>query len=125
VTIAASLFNTLGGHAGLSTLVGARVYPDIAPMGVASPYVVWSEVGNAPQNNLSGAAPDTHNYRVQVVALAATALQARNVAAQIRLAMAAATEFKSIEVDYASTDFEEGSKVFGVRVDFSIWYHDS
>ena len=122
MTVAASIFNTLGGHAGLSGLVGVRIYPDVAPIGVATPYVVWSEVGNSPMNNMAGGTPDMNNYRVQVVSLAATALQARNVADQVRAAMAAATEFKSLEVDFASTDFEDGSKVYGVRVDFSIWY---
>ena len=122
MTIAASIFNTLGGHAGLAALVGVRIYPDVAPIGVAAPYVVWSEVGNSPMNNIGGGTPDMNNYRLQVVCLAATALQARNVADQVRVAMAAATEFKSLEVDFASTDFEDGSKVFGVRVDFSIWY---
>ena len=122
MTIAASIFNTLGGHAGLSALVGVRIYPDVAPIGVATPYVIWSEVGNAPMNNLSGGVPDVNNYRVQVVCLAATALQARNAADQVRAAMAAATEFKSQEVDYASADFEDGSKVYGVRADFSVWY---
>ena len=122
MTIAASIYNTLGGYSALASLVGTRIYPDVAPIGVATPYVVWSEVGNAPMNNLSGDAPNVNNYRVQVVSLAATALQARNVAEQVRAAMATATEFKSQEVDYASADFEDGSKVYGVRADFSVWY---
>jgi hypothetical protein len=103
-------------------MVGARVYPDIAPMGVAAPYVVWSEIGNTPMNNLSGGVPDVNNYRVQVVCFALTALRAREVAEQVRTAMVTSTGFKALEIDYGSADFEEGSKVFGVRMDFSIWY---
>ena len=125
MSFAAALFNALGGHAGLGALVGARIYPDVAPMGVATPYVVWSEVGNAPTNNLSGGVPDVNNYRVQLAVLGGSALQARNVAEQARAAMATAAGFKSIEVDYGSLDFDDGSKVFGVRVDFSVWYRNT
>ena len=122
MSFAQSVYEALGGYGALGALVGARIYPDIAPMGVATPYVVWSEVGNTPMNNLSGVVPDVNNYQLQVVCLALTALQARDVADKVRAAMATASGFKSLEVSYGSADFEEGSKVFGVRVDFSIWY---
>lgn len=121
MTMQASLYASLGGFAALGALVGTRIYPDIAPMGVATPYVVWSEVGATPVNGLGGHQGLTQ-YRVQIVTLAGSALQARSVGEQVRAAMAAATDFKSIELDFASADFEEGSKAFGVRSDFSIWY---
>lgn len=123
MTVASAIYDTLAGYAALGVLVGTRVYPDVAPIDVAKPYVVWSEVGNTPMNSIAGGTVDTHNYRIQVVALGLTALSARNVMEQVRAAMAAASLFKALELDYASTDFEDGSKVFGVRADFSIWYH--
>ena len=125
MSFAATLYNALGGHGGLSALVGARIYPDVAPMAVAVPYIVWSEVGNTPMNNMDGGVPDVNNYRVQLAVLAGSALQARNVAEQVRTAMATASGFKSLEVDYGSLDFDDGSKVFGVRVDFSVWYRNA
>jgi len=122
MTFAQTLYTSLGSHSGLGALVGARIYPDVAPIGVASPYVVWSEVGNTPMNNMAGGTPDMNNYRVQIVCLALTAASARDVADQVRAAMTTASGFKALEVDYGSTDFEDGSKVFGVRVDFSVWF---
>lgn len=125
MSLASALYDALGGHAGLGALVGARIYPDVAPMAVATPYVVWSEVGNTPMNNMAGGVPDVNNYRVQIAVLAGSALQGRNVAEQVRAAMAAASGFKALEVDYGSLDYEDGSKVFGVRVDFSVWYRST
>lgn len=122
MSLQTALYDSLAGHAGLAALVGVRVYPDVAPIGVAAPYVVWNEVGATPMNNMSGDAPSLNNYRVQVVSLGVTALQARNVAVQVRAAMQAASQFKSLEVDFASADFEDGSKIYGARSDYSIWY---
>ena len=122
MSLQSALYDTLAGYAGLAALVGVRVYPDVAPIGVATPYVVWSEVGTTPMNNMAGDAPTLNNYRVQVVCLAVSALAARNVAAQARAAMQAASQFKALEIDFASADFEDGSKVYGARSDFSIWY---
>ena len=119
----ADLYSTLGLYAGLSALVGTRIFVDVASSEVARPYIVWQEVSAVPVNGVDGQNGLT-NYRVQITSIAVTALQAREVAAQVRAAMAAATLFKSLEVDFASADFEVGSKVFGARSDFSVWHRN-
>lgn len=121
MTVQSSLFTTLGGNAALTAAVGVRIYPDVAPIGVAVPYVVWSEVGTTPYNSMAGHDGLTQ-YRIQIMSFASSALRAREVAQLVRTAMAAATEFKSLEIDSASGDFEDGSKVYGMRSDFSVWY---
>lgn len=122
MSFAQDFYTTLAGYSGLSALVGARVYPDVAPQGVTCPYIVWSEVGNNPMTSIGGGVPDCNNYRVQVTVVALTALNAREVAEQVRAAAGAATLVKCVELDYASADFEVESKRFGVRVDLSVWH---
>jgi hypothetical protein len=123
MTIQSDLFAALGQYAGLSALVGTRIYPDVAPEDVVRPYVVWQEVATVPVNGIDGH-HSLNNYRIQIVSLDTTALRARAVAVQVRAAMAAAIAFKSIEVDFGTADFEVGSKVFGMRSDFSVWYRN-
>jgi hypothetical protein len=122
MSFASDFYSALAGYAGLSALVGARVYPDVAPSNVVCPYVVWSEVSNSPMSNIGSGVPDSNNYRVQVMVIALTALNAREVAEQVRNAARAATTIKCVELDYASADFDVDSKRFGVRVDLSVWH---
>jgi hypothetical protein len=122
MSFASDFYAAFAGYAGLSALVGARVYPDVAPSTVVCPYVVWSEVGNAPMASMGDGVPDCNNYRVQLMVIALTALNAREVAEQVRAAARAATLVKCVELDYASADFEVESKRFGVRVDLSVWH---
>ena len=123
MSVQADIYATLGQYAGLSAMVGARIYPDVAPEGVAVPYCVWQEVSTVPINALDGH-NGLNNFRIQVVSIGVTALISRNVAAQVRAAMAAATLFKSLEVDFGSADFEVGSKMLGARSDFSLWHRN-
>ena len=119
-TIAQDIYTTLAGYTGLSALVGAKVYPSIVPDGANASYVVWDEIATVPVNGLDGH-HGLNNYHVQVVSIAVTGEAARAVAAQVRNAMRAATLFKALEVDYGTVDFEVGSKLYGMRSDFSLW----
>jgi len=122
MTIHADLYTVLAQYAGLSALVGARIYPDTVPADTLKPYCIWQEVSANPMNGLDGRHGLT-NYRVQVVSIAVTGLKAREVGEQVRNAMAAeSTRFKCLEIDYGSADFEVGSKLFAVRSDFSVWH---
>jgi len=121
MTMQSDLYSALGTFSGLSALVGARIYPDVADQEAITPRVVWQEVSNVPQNGLDGH-NNLDNYRIQVTSWAVSGTLARSVDAQVRLAMAAATAFTSLCVDNRSLGFEPDTKLHGVQSDFSIWW---
>lgn len=125
MTLAEDLFAALGQYAGLNALVGARIYPDVAPQGVAVPYVVWQEISDLEVNDLGGSSAESgglDQYRVQVTCWAATGTQARAIRKQVRAAMAASALFRSIQIDARSAGFEPDTKLYGAQSDFSVWH---
>ncbi len=123
MTIDSAVFQTLGQYAGLSALVGARIYPDAAPQTVAKPYVVYQEIAGVPTMDLSGDAVSggLDNTLMQVSAWATTQDQARAVGRQVRAAMAAATAFRVGRVEQRSLPREPETRLFCVEHDFSVW----
>ena len=118
-----SVYAALGQFAALSALVATRIYPDIAPQGVAKPYVVWEEISSVPIADLDGSGDDSAAMdveRIQVACWAGTAARAREVAIQARLAMAAASQFKSRLVDSRML-FDPETKLRAVQQDFLLW----
>lgn len=127
VVIQQHMFNTLAGYAGVANLVGSRVYPDNADQGVAKPYLVWQEVSLLKVGNDLGGSVESSgldNYRIQVTAWAngiKGASDARALDYQVRLAMIAATAFKSLHIDSRALPFEPETKMYGFQSDFSVW----
>lgn len=126
--IQAAVFAALGGYAGLSTIVGAKIFPDVAPQGTGAPYVVWQEISLVAASNDMAGSVETgglSNFRIQVTSWAKGsdrgATKAREVDGQVRLAMIAATGFKSLLVDNRALPFEQDTKLHGVQSDFSVW----
>lgn len=121
MSVQSDIFTALGNYAGLSAMVGVRIYPDVADQEAITPRLVWQEIAGIPQNGLDGH-NSLDNYRIQVTSWATKGTTARNVDEQVRLAMAAATAFKSICVDVRSLGFEPETKLYGVQSDFSVWW---
>jgi len=66
--------------AGLTALVGEKIFPDKAPEGTQAPYVVFFEVDGVPQASYTAKAADVpDDTRLQVDCYAALALDARLV----------------------------------------------
>lgn len=124
MSIDQAVYETLGQYAGLSALVGARIYPEVAPQDVARPYVVWQEISRTPEGDLDGTVSSSglENVHVQVTCWATTRLSADAVRAQARLAMEAATQFKAFASALRSLGYESDTKLHGAQADFSIWW---
>lgn len=118
-----AVYAALAGHAGVGGLVGARVYPDVAPQGAAVPYVVWQEISNVQVNDLGGSYETSgkHQVRVQVTFWDRNGTKSREGGKQARLAMIAASGFKSTCVDQRALPYEEDTKLHGDQSDFSVW----
>lgn len=72
--------------AGVTALVVARVYPELAPQNAVLPYVVYTRVDTEhlmTKDNAAGLA----SARIQINSVAATYLKAKQLAEQVRLAL--------------------------------------
>ena len=108
-------------HSLLSGLVAGKVWPDVAPSGVARPFIVYQQVGGQAMTYLEGALPDKENARMQVVCWAATRLAAVNLAKQVEAAIVAATTIQATPLGARVSDYEADTQLYGARQDFSVW----
>lgn len=76
----------LTNYAGLSALVGTRIYYVTAPQNVATPYIVFFRVSSVPEYSLAGHS-NLINARFQFDIYADTYYETRLIAAQIQLAI--------------------------------------
>lgn len=71
---------------GVTALLDARVYPELAPQKATLPYVVYTRIDTEhlmTKDNAAGLA----NARIQINSVAATYLKAKQLAEQVRLAL--------------------------------------
>ncbi len=120
MSIGSLAYSALAANTALSALVAARIYPVIAQAQVAYPYLVYSEVYNAPQNSLSGWS-GCDNTRFQIDCWAKSYSNAHAVADQVRIAMAAASTFKGVCINTLDGPVEGGLDLYHVIVEFSLW----
>lgn len=81
------IFATCAANATVQARLGAspcRLYPaGEAPIGVTTPYAVWTSIGGLPENNLS-TTPDIDQWSLQVDVYADDLTDARNAAEALR-----------------------------------------
>lgn len=110
-------------HALLTSLVGGRIYPDVAKVGAALPRIVYQQVGGENITYLEGTLPDKENGRMQIACWAATRAAAITLAKQVEALILAEPTFQAealgARVSTAETDVDP--YVYGCRQDFSIW----
>ena len=125
--IQSAVFNALSTYSGLSSLVGARIYPDVAPQDAIAPRVVWQEISEIQANDLGGSVETggLNRYLIQVTSWAKGAergaTKAREVDTQVRLAMNAASGFKTLLLDSRALDYEPETSLHGYQSDFGVW----
>ena len=116
MSIELAVFTALQNHAGLTALVGNRVYGNRAPDNPTRPYVTYFSASGVPQNDLSSK-PIIDNARVQVDCWAESSYNdAKQIAAQCRLAL----ENVGLCV-FTRDDYEQQTKLHRVQLDFSIF----
>jgi hypothetical protein len=113
VTIAADIVTTLG------ATLSNKLYPMVAPAGVAAPYGVYQMVSAVPITHLSGQSNRT-NYRFQVDIFARDKIALDALAVSVMAAMDAASLFDSVCLNAAEL-FEDPAMLFRVTLDFSVW----
>ncbi|MBK7082353.1 MAG: DUF3168 domain-containing protein [Betaproteobacteria bacterium] len=112
--IAADLVTTLTG------VLSGRLYPSVAPAGVVAPYAVYQLVSGVPVSDLSGQSNCT-NSRFQLDLFGREKLALDTLAESVKVAMNAATLFKSVCVLQQDT-YEDPAAFYRVTLDFSLWH---
>ena len=121
------LFKQLSGYAGLTALVGSKIYPNHIPQTTIAPYLMYFEVYRE-KNYVFTGYNGTSVFSIQISAYAPTQNQVRLIADQISMAMAA-WPVKNNQVGFAIQDNEvsawrEDLKLYEIDMDFDIFYTD-
>jgi hypothetical protein len=84
-----------------------RVFPDVAPLGTATPYVTWQALGGENLRFVDNTAPDKRNVLLQVNAWSKTRAEATALIRQIEDALCASALFTAIPEGEALSLFED------------------
>lgn len=106
----------------LKALVANRVYPDVAPVGAALPYITYQQVGGGALNFVEAASPSKKNGRFQVNVWAATRESAAALSRQVEDALRTTTALQTTVLSAPVAGYEEDTLLFGTRQDFSVWF---
>jgi hypothetical protein len=98
----------------------ARVFPDIAPKGTPRPYITYQSVGGQPVVTLDGA-DETRNCRMQVNVWADQRGNARATMESV-ISTLCGDPVDAVPLGDPESIYEEDTKLYGSRLDFSIWY---
>lgn len=115
MSLESHLFNTL------QALVGGRVYPDLAPDKVATPYVVYQQIGGESPTFLERGLPSKRNARVQVAVWSTTRAEASAISLQAEAALVAATVFDARPIGDRTATYDPDAALRGARQDFTVW----
>lgn len=115
MSVESDIFGVLG------PLVSGRCYPDVAPLGATRPYLTFQQVGGVPANFLAGI-PDKRNGRFQINAWSLTRKEAMSLIRQAEDALRLSTALRATTEVGAVGLYEDDTKLFGGRQDFSIWF---
>jgi hypothetical protein len=106
----------------IKSLTTNRCYPDVAPHSPTLPYTVYQQVGGEAESFLEGGTVPKRNARMQVASWAATRLAAAALARSVEDALVASTTLRATPLGAMTADYDEETRRFGARQDFSVWY---
>lgn len=112
------IFKTLNADAAVKAIFGdnLRIYEGIAPLGTATPYAVWQEVGGNAENSLDCPAKTDH-IMYQVIVYDTN----RKVAYEGRDAIRKALENQSYILNTRINNYEQETKLFSRGFDAN-WF---
>lgn len=107
--------------AALAALSPIKVYPDVAPAGSVAPYIVYQAVGGKAISTLENESDDLQNCRMQIAVWSPIKGESVAVMQAARKALMAAG---GIPIGAPVSEYEADTKMYGRRLDFSIWYRE-
>lgn len=121
----ANVYAVLAATAGVTDLVGDRIFPIEAPGGTALPYLVFQRISTEPAitHDQNDATKATHldGCHFQVTAIGATLLSAVGVIYQVRRALEYSSGLQAVWTDERSLPRNDEAQAFGHSADFLVW----
>jgi hypothetical protein len=130
MTAGEAVYSVLTGDAGVSAIVGNRIFPGVIPEGSLLPVIVYSVISDVPENSLTGSvATRAVNARVQVDCYARPTsaggggyAQVQALAAAVDSALASQSSQTISAWREISRDlFDNETQYHRVSMDFSLW----
>jgi len=113
-------------HAGLTALIGNRLYPLMMPEGTALPAVVYQRVSGMREYQF-GAYSGMERPRISFSCWGENYGQAKQVASELKTAMQAKTDSDPTITAFVVTetdDFDTDTGYYRVIVDFMVWHNE-
>lgn len=120
MSIEVDLVNVLKADVSIAAVVGARIYPEIAPQDPTYPLIIFHVISTVPVNSMDGH-NNLDNVRVQINPWATTYKQAKQIELLVRNAMNNTNVFKSTCIDARGLQYEPETKLYAMSSDYSIW----
>ena len=108
-------------YTALKSLVGNRVYPDIAPINAARPYITYSQIGGAVVTFLEKAVASKKNGRFQFDVWADTRASCASVALQVEAALMTSALFEAEPIGAQESAYDYDMALYRSMQDFSVW----
>lgn len=99
----------------------ARVFPDVAPLSTARPYITWQQVGGDAPTFVDNTLPSTRNALIQVNVWSTTRAEATALMLQVEAALIASTALQARPNSALIAAHDEDTDLRGCMQDFSIW----
>lgn len=107
-------------YTALNALVGGRMFPDEAPSGTATPYIVYQQVGGKPVNLLGPESSDKKNARIQIAVWCETRLEASGIIRTIEDTIVHAPLLGEV-LSMPIATIDSVTNLRGATQDFSFW----
>ncbi len=98
-----------------------RTYPDVAPEGTATPYVVWHILGGQSVQYVEGELATRRNALVQINVWHESRAVANQLSLDIEAALVAHTTLRAEVQGGLQSAYDEDADVRGAMQDFSLW----
>lgn len=115
------LLRTLREDAGLSALVGSKVFALVIPQGTKLPCVTFQRIGGMPANTLSGHS-GLEEIDLQIDVWARDYDEAKAIAKAVRAAMPPSGPRFSAHLIEDQDLYEDGTNYFRVSMEFKVWF---
>jgi len=105
----------------LKVLCDGRVWADVAKAGTPKPCITYQQVGGEVVQFTDQTLSDVRHARIMVKAWADKRITASNLAAQIEELLVTHPDMQVVAIGTFISDYEEDTKLYGTRQDFSCW----
>lgn len=120
MSIESSLYARLTAHAGVSALVGTRIYPLLMPQTPVLPAITYQRISAEHIASIGGHS-GLENPRIQIDIWALSYNTSKALAAQVRAALTESMDGFAALLLTDLDDYEPETRIYRCSLDFSLW----